>query len=195
MWPKTIFKSFLKLERSIIGNHFHYYSHTWRKTIFKHFIFPLIRTEHQWKPSGDPVKTGGPNWHRQQIQPKTLPPQVTISRSVQPFLLLLTAPHVCTQLAKGGTSVDWSRGMYQGYFPMPSQSYPMMVQQPYMVCKPSPVCYLLWLRGLFQARIFSPPLRCNNSHPCSLSIGSSSSNPRWLPILSNKTPLAPLDLR
>jgi len=72
------------------------------------------KTEHQWKPSSDPVKTGGPNWQRQQIQPKTLPPQQQ-------------------QLPRGGTAVDWSRGLYGGHFPVQPQPQPMMVQQPYMM--------------------------------------------------------------
>lgn len=68
-----------------------------------------VKTEHQWKPSAPSVKTGGPNWQPQQIQPKTLVP------GPQPAA------------SKGGAPADWNAGMYSGYFPQSG-----IAQQPFM---------------------------------------------------------------
>lgn len=64
------------------------------------------KAEHQWGPTKESVKTGGANYIKQQLQPRSLPPG-----------------------AGGGAPVDWSKGSYAGYFP----NQPPMQQQPVMM--------------------------------------------------------------
>ena len=73
------------------------------------FFLPSIhvsRADHQWGPTKESVKTGGANYIKQQLQPRSLPPG-----------------------AGGGAPVDWSKGSYAGYFP----NQPPMQQQPVMM--------------------------------------------------------------
>lgn len=72
------------------------------------------KTEHQWKPVSASVKTGGPNWQKQQIQPKTLPSQ-------------------SAEVPKGGAPVNWSSGQYGGYFPSATPAHPAVPAGPMMM--------------------------------------------------------------
>lgn len=88
-----------------------------------HFLVVYLfrRSDHQWSAPKESVKTGGPNWQRQNLQPKTLQPGES----------------------KGG-AIDWSRGVPTGHFPLNNTMQPapqmmgtggmgMMTQSPMMM--------------------------------------------------------------
>lgn len=77
------------------------------------------KTEHQWKPPAPTVKTGGENFMKMQIQPKTLQPG-------QP------------QSQPRGQPANWSGGLQAGHFPL----QPSMMPQPTgVVWQQQPVQY------------------------------------------------------
>ena len=67
------------------------------------------RTEHQWTPQRESVRTGGNNFQRQVIQARTL---------------------AAGQDKGGGNPVDWNKGMYGGYFPQQQQQQQQFPPQP-----------------------------------------------------------------
>lgn len=66
------------------------------------------RTEHQWTPAKESVRTGGNNFQRQGIQARTLTSQDSMKAG-----------------AGAGAPVDWNKSMYGGHFPQQYPSQPM----------------------------------------------------------------------
>ncbi|XP_064404665.1 phosphatidylinositol-binding clathrin assembly protein-like isoform X2 [Halichondria panicea] len=68
----------------------------------------LKKTEHQWTPAKESVRTGGNNFQRQGIQARTLTSQDSMKAG-----------------AGAGAPVDWNKSMYGGHFPQQYPSQPM----------------------------------------------------------------------
>lgn len=108
----------LDLQKSLLFFFFFTVQHDCECSLCVYIIYTVhvFRTDHQWNAPKESVKTGGPNWQKQNLQSATIPP---------------------VQQSK---AANWSSGMQAGHFPVnPMQSQPMMVGQPMMMGAQQPM--------------------------------------------------------